>query len=447
MTGAQSLRCACIVGTRPEVIKMAPVIQRLARCGWAQPIIVATGQQDELLTQALADFSLRPDLAIPHDAQSARLMANLAALAARLDAALETTRPGVVIAQGDTTSVFAAALAAFYRSTPFVHVEAGLRTGNFSAPFPEEFHRRAIAVSAALHCAPTETAAAHLRKENIAEERILVSGNTVIDSLLNKAAQNPRAPAAFPSALRAILLTAHRRESFGESLREALTAIRTFVNLTPDTAVFFPVHANPAARSIAYEVLAGHERVVLAEPLSYGEIVGAMRRAWLIVTDSGGLQEEGSALGKPVLVLCDVTERPEAVAAGVATWGLGLGADAYPYAAGFKPYWDFGTFGAWRTDERRVLEDVHGNAGFLYGLRAPVRAAIGPTLLAVAGYDSKATTLWAAGAGPSLLAYAWLGGDKYRSYDAAVTVQVGYIFAVGRDERQSGWRAQVGITF
>jgi hypothetical protein len=131
----------------------------------------------------------------------------------------------------------------------------------------------------------------------------------------------------------------------------------------------------------------------------------------------------------------------------VATWGLGLGADAYPYAAGFKPYWDFGTFGSWRTNDRRVLEDVHGNAGSLYGLRAPVRAAIGPTLLAVAGYDSKATTLWAAGVGPSVLAYVWLGGDKYRSYDAVVTVQVGYIFAVGPDERQSGWRAQLGITF
>jgi len=139
--------------------------------------------------------------------------------------------------------------------------------------------------------------------------------------------------------------------------------------------------------------------------------------------------------------------QPQSQTEFVATWGLGLGADAYPYAVGFKPYWDFGTFGAWRTDDRRVLEDVHGNAGYLYGLRAPVRAAIGPTLLAVAGYDSKATTLWAAGLGPSLLAYVWLGGDKYRSYDALLTVQAGYIFAVGADERQSGWRAQVGITF
>lgn len=269
-----------------------------------------------MLGQALDDFSLRPDLAIPYGEKSATLMPILAALAARLDAAFETIRPGVVIGQGDTTSVFAAALAAFYRKVPFVHVEAGLRTGDLSAPFPEEFHRLAIAVSTALHCAPTETAAAHLRKENIAEERILVCGNTVIDSLLEKAVQNPPPPANFPGALRTILLTAHRRESFGEPLRQALTAIRTFVNLTPDTAVFFPVHPNPAARSLAYEVLANHERIVLAEPITYSEIVGAMQRAWLMVTDSGGLQEEGPALGKPVLVLRDVTERPEAVAAG-----------------------------------------------------------------------------------------------------------------------------------
>ena len=225
-------------------------------------------------------------------------------------------RPALVIAQGDTTSVFAAALAAFYRRIPFVHIEAGLRTGDFAAPFPEEFHRRAIAVSTALHCTPTETAARHLRNENIPASHILVSGNTVIDTLLETAAENPPAPRGFPKAPRTILLTAHRRENFGEPLREALTAIRTFVDATPDTAVFFPVHPNPAARSIAHQILSNHERIVLAEPISYREIVGAMQRSWLVVTDSGGLQEEAPALGKPVLVLRDVTERPEAVDAG-----------------------------------------------------------------------------------------------------------------------------------
>jgi len=292
------------------------VIRRLRQSGWAQPVVIATGQQDDLLARALADFQLSPDHAIPHDDKAADVAPVLGAIVDKLDAAFRQLRPVLAVAQGDTTSVFAAALAAFYRRIPFVHVEAGLRTGDFAAPFPEEFHRRAIAVSTALHCAPTEAAAAQLRRENIADERILVSGNTVIDALMDTVGESPGPPAGFPAAPRSILLTAHRRENFGEPLREAFTAIRTFVNLTPDTAVFFPMHPNPAAASIAKEVLFGHDRIVLAEPVSYREIVGAMRRAWLVVTDSGGLQEEAPALGKPVLVLRDVTERPEAVAAG-----------------------------------------------------------------------------------------------------------------------------------
>ena len=145
--------------------------------------------------------------------------------------------------------------------------------------------------------------------------------------------------------------------------------------------------------------------------------------------------------------MADYFFEPKAETEFVAIWGIGLGADAYPYAEGFKPYWDVGTFGAWRTNDRRVLEDAHANLGALYEIRTPLRAAIGPTLLAVAGYDNLATTPWAAGVGPSVLSYVWLGGDKYRSYDAVLTMQVGYIFAVGQDERQSGWRAQIGITF
>jgi len=197
-----------------------------------------------------------------------------------------------------------------------VHVEAGLRTGSLSAPFPEEFHRRAVAVATFLNCAPTATAADHLRRENIPDDRILVSGNTVIDALLDMAAENPAPPPDFPALPRPILLTAHRRESFGEPVREALTAIRAFIDSTPDTAVLFPVHPNPQVRSVAEELLAGHDRIVLTQPLTYPEMIGAMQRAWLVVTDSGGLQEEAPALGKPVLVLRDVTERPEAVAAG-----------------------------------------------------------------------------------------------------------------------------------
>lgn len=319
-------RCACVIGTRPEAIKMAPVVRQLRKTGWAMPIVVTTGQQEGLLEQALDDFGLVADVSIPHQPTTGQVASTLAALIANLDQLFARISIDCVIAQGDTTTVFAASLAAFYRRIPFVHVEAGLRTGDLSAPFPEEFHRRAIAVSTSLHCAPTETAAAHLKSEGIPASRILLSGNTVIDALLETAAKNPAPPTAFPSAPRTILLTAHRRESFGEPLRDALTAIRAFVDSTPDTAVFFPVHPNPAARSIAREVLSNHARIVLAEPASYREIVGAMQRAWLVVTDSGGLQEEAPALGKPVLVLRDVTERPEAVAAGAAQV---IGTDRY----------------------------------------------------------------------------------------------------------------------
>jgi UDP-N-acetylglucosamine 2-epimerase (non-hydrolysing) len=281
-------------------------------------MVVTTGQHEELLQQALDDFGLVPDFSIPHRPTGGNVASTLASVLASLDELFGNIVPDCVIAQGDTTSVFAAALAAFYRRIPFVHVEAGLRTRDLAAPFPEEFHRRAVAVSTALHCAPTEAAAAHLRSERIPDARILLAGNTVIDALLETVAANPRPPAEFPAQPRPILLTAHRRENFGEPLRGALLAIRAFVDATPDTAVFFPVHPNPAARSIAHQTLAGHARIVLAEPLSYREIVAAMQRAWLVVTDSGGLQEEAPALGKPVLVLRDETERPEAVAAGAA---------------------------------------------------------------------------------------------------------------------------------
>src|SRR6202158_4914673 len=292
----QRIRCACVIGTRPEVIKMAPVIRRLRQTRWAVPYVIATGQQDNLLKRALNDLRILPDHAIRYDPKDSNIAATLVSIVGKLDAVFDQIRPALVIAQGDTTSVFAAALAAFYRRIPFVHVEAGLRTGDVSAPYPEEYHRRAIAVSTALHCAPTETAARHLRNENVPASRILVSGNTVIDALLETAAENPGPPPRFPKLPRPILLTAHRRENFGEPLREALTAIRAFVDANPDTSVFFPVHPNPAARSIAHQILSNHDRIVLAEPAPYREIVGAMQRAWLVVTDSGGLQEEAPAL-------------------------------------------------------------------------------------------------------------------------------------------------------
>lgn len=296
---------------------MAPVIRRLRETDWASVTLIATGQQDALLELALSDFHLKPDISIPHELPNGHVAPLLSSVVAKLDQLFAELQPHCVIAQGDTTSVLAASIAAFYRRIPFVHVEAGLRTGDLAAPFPEEYHRRAIAVGTALHCAPTATAAAQLRKENIPENRIIISGNTVIDSLLEIVAEGPLPPIGFPTVPRAILLTAHRRENFGDRLRDAFTATRAFIDATPDTALFFPMHPNPAARILAYEMLSNHPRIMLTEPLSYREFVGAMRRAWLVVTDSGGLQEEAPALGKPVLVLRDVTERPEAIESGV----------------------------------------------------------------------------------------------------------------------------------
>jgi UDP-N-acetylglucosamine 2-epimerase (non-hydrolysing) len=310
------LPVVCIVGTRPEVIKMAPVIRRLKETDWAEAHVVSSGQQDDLLSNALADFGLVPDHVIAHQSDNSTPIALHGSLGPSLDKLFERLRPACAIAQGDTTTVFTASIAAFYRKVPFVHVEAGLRTQDVFAPFPEEFHRRAIAAGTALHCAPTASAFANLRKENIASDRIVLSGNTVIDALLETAASAPTLPDDFPEG-RTILMTAHRRENFGAPLVEAFTAVRAFVDLHSDVSVYFPVHPNPNAQNVARQVLSGHPRIKLVEPLGYRQLVAVLQKAWCVVTDSGGLQEEAPALGKPVLVLRDVTERPEAVDAGV----------------------------------------------------------------------------------------------------------------------------------
>lgn len=305
-----------VIGTRPEVIKVAPVIRRLRSADWATVRIITSGQQADLLDNALAEFGLAPDLAIRHRT-ACHGPAQLASyLIRKLDRFLAQEKADFVLAQGDTTTAYAASVASFYRKIPFVHIEAGLRTADLDSPFPEEFHRRAIAVSAALHCAPTSAAAQNLLREGVAKERICVSGNTVIDALLEVAVTKPTAPPEFPSG-RTILMTAHRRENFGTPLKDAFTAVRAFVDLMPDVSVYFPVHPNPNARDTAFAVLSGHPRIKLVEPLGYRDMVAAIQHAWCVVTDSGGLQEEAPALAKPVLVLRDVTERPEAVASGV----------------------------------------------------------------------------------------------------------------------------------
>jgi UDP-N-acetylglucosamine 2-epimerase (non-hydrolysing) len=305
------------MGTRPEVIKMAPVVRRLAESDWATPYVIAVGQHTHLLDLAIRDFGIAIDERIEIVRSRASIMEVMARAIDGLDVRLEALDPACVVAQGDTTTVLAAGLVAFHRHIPFVHVEAGLRTGDMSAPFPEEFNRRAVALTTSLHCAPTANAMAALAAEGIRADDCIMTGNTVIDALLETASHKPHLPAGFPNGYRTILLTAHRRENFGRPVERALSALREVVDRYPDIAIFFPVHPNPNTKLVAERILGGHPRIVLSEPVNYPQLVAAMQASWLVVTDSGGMQEEGPALGKPVLVLRDVTERPEALGTGV----------------------------------------------------------------------------------------------------------------------------------
>lgn len=306
---------ACIIGTRPEVIKMTPVVRALRAAPWARCIVIATAQHRGLLDQMLARLRIPVD----HDLD---LMVNgqhpsdlMARMLPALDAVLTRIHPDAVLSQGDTTTVLGAALCAFHRRIPFGHVEAGLRTHDLEQPFPEEGYRQMVSRIARWHFAPTESAATALRAEGILPDRIHITGNTCIDTLLQTVAEiGPPTPGQG----RTILLTAHRRENFGAPLRDIFQAIRTLVERFPDVRVVYPVHPNPSVHGPAHAMLGSHPRIDLREPMDYFEFVDLMRRATLILTDSGGIQEEAPALGKPVLVLRDVTERPEAIAAGTA---------------------------------------------------------------------------------------------------------------------------------
>lgn len=306
---------ACVIGTRPEAIKMMPVARALQACDWARCIVIATAQHRTLLDQMLTRFRLDVDYDLNLMTESQQPNDLMARMLPVLDRVLKDVKPAAVLAQGDTTTVLAAALTAFHLRIPFGHVEAGLRTGDLEHPFPEEGYRQMVSRIARWHFAPTEGAAAALRVEGISPDRIHVTGNTCIDALLQTVAELA-APA--PQAGRLLLLTAHRRESFGEPLRHVFNAVRRLADRFPDLRVVYPVHPNPSVQTAAREILGGHPRIRLITPLDYFDFVELMRQATLILTDSGGIQEEAPALGKPVLVLRDVTERPEAVQAGVA---------------------------------------------------------------------------------------------------------------------------------
>jgi UDP-N-acetylglucosamine 2-epimerase (non-hydrolysing) len=308
----------CVVGTRPEAIKMAPVILRLRELGGGLVVrILGTGQHRSLLDQALADFGLAPDrdLALMRPGQGLAEMTGR--ILSALSSALADERPAFVLGQGDTTTVLCAALACYYQQVPFGHVEAGLRTGQPYLPFPEEKNRVLVGHLAELHFAPTSMARDNLLHEGIDPAVIHVTGNTVIDALLMTAARDPSLPLS-PATSRFVLVTVHRRESWGKPLEQVCDALRDLIVRNPDLSVVFPVHPNPRVRDVVGARLGQLSRVHLIEPAGYQEFVALMKACTVILTDSGGVQEEGPALGKPVLVVRDVTERPEGVAAGTA---------------------------------------------------------------------------------------------------------------------------------
>jgi UDP-N-acetylglucosamine 2-epimerase (non-hydrolysing) len=307
----------CIVGTRPEGIKMAPVILALRDEPDIDLVTVSTGQHREMLNQVLEFFGVKVD----EDLNLMQPNQTLADLTARslqaLDRVLAERQPKIVVAQGDTTTVATAALAAFYRKIPFAHVEAGLRTHDLLNPFPEELNRVIAGKLANLHFPPTQRAADVLREERVAEENIVLTGNTVIDALLQAVAKKPPLPFDLPEGKRIVLVTLHRRESFGHSVQDVCNAVRRLTEKFPDIHVVWPVHLNPNVREPVRKAFADSKQVQLCDPLPYNHFVATMNRADLILTDSGGVQEEAPALGKPVLVLREVTERPEAVEYGV----------------------------------------------------------------------------------------------------------------------------------
>ncbi|MFM7394010.1 MAG: non-hydrolyzing UDP-N-acetylglucosamine 2-epimerase [Cyanobium sp.] len=308
-----------VLGTRPEAIKLAPVIQAFQAAEAFRTRVVLTGQHREMVEQVMALFGLRADHDLALMAPNQTLTHVTCAALQGLREEFVAHRPALVLVQGDTTTAFASALAAFYEQVPVGHVEAGLRTDNLFDPFPEEANRRLISQLALLHFAPTERSAANLRASGVVGE-IITTGNTVIDALLQMAETAP--PLVLPGLdwerQRVLLATVHRRENWGPRLLDIGRGFLELLERFPDTALLLPLHRNPTVREPLQALLGNHPRAFLTEPLDYDALVAAMRGATLLLTDSGGLQEEAPALGKPVLVLRRTTERPEAVEAGTA---------------------------------------------------------------------------------------------------------------------------------
>ena len=313
-----------IGGTRPEAVKLAPVAVAMRAAGLLAPVLVASGQHPTMVSQALTAFDLTADVTLHIERGTGSQAELLTELIRQLDALWAERAPAAVIVQGDTTTSLAGALAAFWRRIPVVHLEAGLRSGDLDSPFPEEANRRLVAQIAALHLAPTPLAAMNLLDENVAVADVLVTGNTVVDATLAVAGrklpfENPAVAAARAgSTNRLVVVTAHRRESWGEPLDRILAAVRTLVARYEDIDVILPSHPNPAVRAQIEAGLGGVDRVTVTDPLPYPDLARLLSEAYLVLTDSGGIQEEAPSFGVPALVLRDVTERVESLDAGCA---------------------------------------------------------------------------------------------------------------------------------
>ena len=315
------LKVMTIFGTRPEAIKMAPVVKALEAAPDMESIVTVTAQHREMLDQVLHLFSITPDYDLNIMSQGQTLYDVTCRALMGLQEVLKEAKPDVVLVHGDTTTTFVGALAAFYEGIPVGHVEAGLRTGNIYSPFPEEMNRKLTGAIGTYHFAPTTTSESNLLKENINPDHLYVTGNTVIDALQTTVKEDYTFTEELLNKIdyvnqKVILVTTHRRENLGDPMRNVYEAIRDIIGEHEEVEVIFPMHRNPKVRNIVQEVLGDMPRVHLIEPLEYEPFANLMARTYLIMTDSGGIQEEAPSLGKPVLVLRDTTERPEAVQAG-----------------------------------------------------------------------------------------------------------------------------------
>lgn len=311
------IKVMTIFGTRPEAIKMAPLVKELKSRKEIECIVCVTAQHRQMLDQVLKTFEIVPDYDLDIMKQGQTLSDITARVLKGLEEVIQEVKPNIILVHGDTTTTFAGALAAYYNQVDIGHVEAGLRTWNKYSPYPEEMNRQMVGVLADMHFAPTENSKASLLKEGKKEETIFVTGNTAIDALATTVHKNYTHPILdWAKGSRMILITAHRRENLGEPMRGMFQAIRRIVEEYPDVKAVYPVHLNPKVREVANEVLGDNEKIKLIDPLEVIDFHNFIANSYLILTDSGGIQEEAPSLGKPVLVLRDTTERPEGIQAG-----------------------------------------------------------------------------------------------------------------------------------